>query len=90
LHIYINAALAEEKINQWIDQNGAITPGTSYYGELIGCIEDTPTADVETVVRCRDCEAYQPTEGGKPFCVVHERATFSDSFCSEGERREET
>lgn len=53
-------------------------------------IAEFPTADVVPVVRCRDCEAYQPTEGGKPFCVVHERATFSDSFCSEGERREET
>ena len=47
---YIDAYLAEENINQWIDQTGAITPHTSYHGELIGCIEDTPTEDVVPVV----------------------------------------
>ena len=52
---YISAALVEENINQWIDQTGAITPGTSYHGELIGCIEDTPTADVAPVVYGQHC-----------------------------------
>ena len=52
---YIDAYRAEENINQWIDQTGAITPGTSYHGELIGCIEDTPTADVAPVVHGPHC-----------------------------------
>ena len=48
-------------------------------------LSQQPEVDAVLVVRCKDCEAYQPTEGGKPFCVVHERATFADGFCSEAE-----
>ena len=47
-----------------------------------------PAVDAVEVVRCKDCEAYQPTEGGKPLCVVHQIAVCAVDFCSYGKRRE--
>ena len=71
---YVDAYLAEEKINQWLDQTGAITLGTSYHGELIGCIEDTPTADVVPEVRCKDCQyCYYTPEGRSGDVILPER-----------------
>ncbi len=65
---YIDAYLAEEKINQWIDQTGAITPHTSYHGELIGCIEDTPTADVAPVVHAHWTSKEEKWYDGETYC----------------------
>ncbi len=48
---YIDADILRDKIDEWLDSVGSCTigKGLSYYGELLGCIEDTPTADVEEV-----------------------------------------
>ena len=51
-------------------------------------LKRAPAVDAVEVVRCKDCEAYQPTEGGKPLCVVHQIAVCADDYCSYGERRE--
>ena len=55
---YISRAAAIEEIDKWLDTVGTVLvgKGLSYYGELIGCIEDTPAADVAEVVRCKDCK----------------------------------
>ena len=49
---YIRRDDAIEEINKWLDSVGTALVGKamSYYGELIGCIEDTPAADVAPVV----------------------------------------
>ena len=49
---YIRRDDAIEEINKWLDSVGTalVGKGMSYYGELIGCIEDTPAADVAPVV----------------------------------------
>ena len=49
---YISRAEAIEAIDKWLDAVGTalVGKGLSYYGELIGCIEDTPAADVAPVV----------------------------------------
>lgn len=48
---YIDADKLRDNIDEWLDTVGYCTigKGLSYYGELIGCIKDTPTADVEKV-----------------------------------------
>lgn len=48
---YIDADILRDNIDEWLDTVGYCTigKGLSYYGELIGCIKDTPTADVEEV-----------------------------------------
>ena len=45
-------------------------------------------SDAVPVVRCGECEAYQPTEGGKPFCVVHQIAVCKNDYCSRGAKME--
>ncbi len=53
-----------------------------------GYVMDAPTIDAVVVVRCGECEAYQPTEGGKPFCVVHQIAVCKNDYCSHGAKME--
>ena len=54
-------------------------------------LEDTPTADVVEVVRCKDCKYWQDNNGGYP----HEECRWGKGetpdaydFCSYGERKE--
>ena len=49
---YISREAAIEEIDKWLDTVGTalVGKGLSYYGELIGCIEDAPAADVAPVV----------------------------------------
>ena len=49
---YISREAAIEEIDKWLDTVGTalVGKGLSYYGELIGCIEDARTADVAPVV----------------------------------------
>ena len=63
--------------------------------EFLDLINDSETADVVEVVRCRDCAHYHEMEGfeykgRKPrYCVWHNALRGEDDYCSEGERREE-
>lgn len=55
-------------------------------------IDDTPTADVAPVVRCRDCKYWQDNNGGYPHedCKWDSYETPDvDDFCSSGERRDD-
>ena len=56
---YISREAAIEEIDKWLDTVGTalVGKGLSYYGELIGCIEDARTADVEEVHHARWEEA---------------------------------
>ena len=49
---YISREAAIEEIDKWLDTVGTalVGKGLSYYGELIGCIEDARAADVAPVV----------------------------------------
>lgn len=49
---YISREAAIEEIDKWLDTVGTalVGKGMSYYGELIGCIEDARAADVAEVV----------------------------------------
>ena len=51
-------------------------------------LDDALAVSAVEVVRCKNCEAYQPTEGGKPLCIVHQIAVCADDYCSYGKRRE--
>ena len=48
---YISREAAIEEIDKWLDTVGTalVGKGLSYYGELIGCIEDARAADVAEV-----------------------------------------
>ncbi len=47
----IDADKAVEQIDEWLHRTRAIPLDTSYYFELLGCIEDCPTIDAVPVVR---------------------------------------
>lgn len=65
--------------------------------EIIDALGASKTADVEEVVRCKDCKWFADNNGGEwygcqMFHVVRitpEDAPKPDDFCSYGERREE-
>ena len=48
---YIEREKAIDEIDKWLDSVGYVTvgKGLTSYGEFIGCLEDTPTADVVEV-----------------------------------------
>ena len=84
---YISRAEAIEEIDKWLDAVGTalVGKGLSYYGELIGCIEDTPAADVVPVVRCKDCK--RRTENGNCGHPRHHGilpSAYPYDFCSYG------
>jgi len=61
-------------------------------GDIISDIENSPAADVEPVVRCRDCKKYEKVEyypDGYKMCCRLLRAEMPDNgYCSFGERKE--
>ena len=85
---YISREAAIEEIDKWLDAVGLalVGKGMSYYGELIGCIEDARAADVAEVVRCKDCKY-----GDYMVCLRTNDGFWrkETDFCSYGKRREE-
>lgn len=49
-------------------------------------IADMSAADVEPVVRCKDCKWYHAERGG--FCDYHAAGVSPDWFCWNGERKD--
>ena len=93
---YISREEAIEEIDKWLDTVGTalVGKGMSYYGELIGCIEDARTADVAEVVRCASCKYVRPTVNAHTgeqvgiWCCLHDILNVSpDDYCSRGEKK---
>lgn len=90
---YIRRSDAIEEIDKWLDAVGTalVGKGLSYYGELIGCIEDAPAADVAPVVRCKDCKygEYDSKPDGAMVCLRTKDGFWrkETDFCSYGEPR---
>ena len=93
---YISRGAAIEEIDKWLDSVGTalVGKGLSYYGELIGCIEDARTADVAEVVRCASCKYVRPTVNAHTgeqvgiWCCLHDIINVSpDDYCSLGEKK---
>lgn len=73
---YIDADKLRDNIDEWLDTVGYCTIGKelSYYGELIGCIKDTPTADVEKVKHGewikKNNVNYSPFDGSPEYIYI--------------------
>ena len=92
---YIEREKAIDEIDKWLDSVGYVTvgKGLTSYGELVGCLKDTPTADVVEVVRCKDCKYAFHHPLGYIYCHrdgrnAYEMVLKRDSFCSYGERKD--
>ena len=93
---YISREAAIEEIDKWLDTVGTalVGKGLSYYGELIGCIEDARAADVAEVVRCASCKYVRQTVNAHTgeqvgiWCCLHDILNVSpDDYCSRGEKK---
>ena len=93
---YIDREKVIEEIYSWLDSVGSIIigKGLSSYGELIGCMQDVPTADVVEVVRCKDCFFYQKDKelakanylDPEKYCALLICEIDKNGFCSYGKR----
>ena len=76
---YISREAAIEEIDKWLDSVGTalVGKGLSYYGELIGCIEDARDADVAKVRHGRwihtDLAAHWLGKDECSECTYHEK-----------------
>lgn len=89
--------MANEKRN-FIDRDDIIDSlGASdmeiFAKEVIG---DAPTVDAVEVVRCKDCQQFEPTCPGYGYCYhwdyepgMSPNEVEDDDFCSYGKRRED-
>ena len=82
---YIDADLLVEKLN---------IENVPYRRDVGLCIEDTPTADVVEVVRCKDCRHSSKVgkssraDGFDRMCNWFKVWVDNEHFCSHGEMRE--
>ena len=85
---YIEREKAIDEIDKWLDSVGYVTvgKGLTSYGELIGCLEDTPAADVVEVVRCKDCAIPHNKWLGCP--KMNGLIPPPNHFCSYGVKKE--
>ncbi len=64
------------------------------WDEIIDALENIPSADVEPVVRCKDCKhAYINSfavSSGEALCTLSGKPMQQDDFCSYGEPKEGT
>lgn len=72
----VRRADVQDEIDRWLDSVGTIMvgKGLSSYGELIGCVEDAPAADVEPVQHCGEKwnRAKQRDRSPGPFLLFWE------------------
>lgn len=61
------------------------------YGEVIQIVNSQPAADVQKVVRCKDCFFYEEIEyypnGVKRVCELLKRVTQENDFCTYGVKK---
>ena len=57
--------------------------------DIYNAIKSVPTADVEEVIRCKNCKKYELMKSnGKHFCNEFGGFVTEEDFCSRGERKE--
>ena len=92
---YIEREDLEIAMNNWlnflIEAYGKYDHYTSGFDEAVKIVENFPSADVATVVRCKDCKYYYRKDmcGGTGWCTAVDVSSFDKHFCSYGEKREE-
>lgn len=61
------------------------------FNMCVNCVNQTPTADVVEVVRCKDCEYWHsPTNDDMHYCKLRfglQGIVAESDFCSYGKRR---
>lgn len=62
---------------------------SSYNNDILDTIEKVPTADVQKVVRCKDCIYFSKDAFGQSVCTrsFNQFCMNSNDFCSYGKRK---
>jgi hypothetical protein len=91
---YIDADKLTDKLEELQFDAPVMTPVMKIYN-VIELVEDQPTADVEEVVRCKDCAYYVPLgdnyeyKGKKAMhCFLWAKCTGDNYYCADGMRKE--
>lgn len=87
MHRYIDADWITQKLEWWQDQLATNYGQNDEYvlclAEVLMKLDDTPTADVMEVVRCKECKNHE-------WCSIEDMALNDETFfCKWGERRED-
>lgn len=70
------------------DYNG-VRCRSCWVDDAVGEIEDAPSADRPTIVRCKDCKMYDPKYTDREYdCPIGLYAVYGNDFCSHAERAE--
>lgn len=86
---YIERAAIIERLQKVQMDGYGFSQGVQFgVDHAITCIKETPTADVEEVVRCRECIYATRPEDNIVYCDNFERDMMPDDYCSVGERRD--
>ena len=87
----IDADKLLETYKKWIPQLSSKEDAGDKQGveTCIAVLEDAPTIDAVTVVRCRDCKKHSSSVFYPDmfFCPEHGRYMNPDGYCSYGERK---
>ena len=95
---YINADKIISHLNDEIEgcEDPDIYSQPVAYGTYLGLqyarsiVETAETADMQEVVRCKDCRFFDPYDKVEDFdgqCVVRDCETDKEEFCSYGNKR---
>ncbi len=84
----IDADKIVKRIDEWLHQTKAIPLNTSYHFELLDCVEDCPTIDAVSVVRCKDCKHYNTIgcSKGLGWCENMDWGVTDDFYCANGKQ----
>ena len=91
---YIDADLLLQRLT---GVNSTVEQGIKYYNSVYNLIIEQPTADVEEVVRCKDCkcceQCYPAKAIGKEaivgwYCNLNSKYVLPTHYCGYGERRD--
>lgn len=83
----IDADAVIEKCGDWYVEEG---PEEGFIGTLKSLIDEQPTVDAASIVRCKDCKNWDSSTegryvGGWCFCEKLQFSTSPDWYCADGE-----
>lgn len=87
---YIDADKFVNIINSLNTVQGSLS--AVYITDVIQALYTVPTADVQEVVRCKNCrffDKYDKVEDFDGQCVVRDCETDKEEFCSYGSKRDD-
>ena len=86
---YVDRAEFLNWLNKRMDEVGTDEESRFYVKQTMTILESYPAADVEPVVRCKDCKRWHPVpdDDGSRFCMRNQMWSAPKFFCAGAERK---